>query len=339
MKVLITGCGVAGFSAARKLKELKPDVEVVLADSEGLGLYAKIRLSEHLSGKLPAAKLMLNGPEALTKLGLRHLRGVSVEALDLANGTAKMSDGSTESFDKLAIASGAVAANPCLAACGNVPVFMLRIMADSEAIISACAKARSAVVLGGGLLGLEAAWALKSRNLEVSVVECQPRLLPRQLNDGESALLLKKMSGMGFAFHIGRKMECLTAQNGRKKLRFDNGLEIETDIVLVSAGIRPRIELAQAAGIATASGIKVDSRLETSVKDVFAIGDCAEISGRVIGLWAASKDQGEALGEILAGVRQSFESPVYAPALKVPGIQFKELKAEAAAACPQGVPK
>ena len=323
---------MAGFSAARKLKELAPETDVVIADQEGLGLYTKIRLPEYLAGRLPQAKLLLNGAESIEKLGIRRISGAAVSSLDLGRHEAKLDDGQLESYDALVVASGADAANPCLPACGSAPLFTLRTIADADAIISACEGARSAVVIGGGLLGLEAAWALKCRNLNVSIVECLPRLLPRNLDEIESKLLLEKMTSMGFEFHVGSRLECANVEGGKKVLRLNDGNSLACDFILVSAGIRPRLALAKAAGIETGHGIKVGSRLETSAKDVFAIGDCAELpDGRIWGLWAASKDQGEALGEILAGKRRSFESPKYEPVLKVSGVQMKEIKAEAEA--------
>ncbi len=332
MKILIAGCGVAGFSAARKIRELSPESQVVLVDKEGLGLYTKIRLPEYLAGKLPSAKLILNGPEAIAKLGIKHIQGLNVASFDPAKRVAVLESGAVESYDSLVIASGADASNPCLPACGSAPLFTLRTMADADAIISSCSGAKSAVVIGGGLLGLEAAWALKCRNLSVEIIECLPRLLPRQLDEAESSVLAKKMSEMGFGFHLGRKLECASLEGGKKVLRLDDGSILAADLVLVSAGISPRTALARSAGLEVGRGVKVSSRLETSAKGVYAAGDCAELSnGRIWGLWAASKDQGEALGEILAGVRESFESPVYDPVLKVSGIQMKEIRAEAAA--------
>lgn len=331
MKILIAGCGVAGFSVARKLKELSSDVQVSIADKEGLGLYTKIRLPEYLAGQLPAAKLVLSGPEAIEKLGVRRLSGVGVASFDPVKRVAFLDDGATEEFDKLVLASGADASNPCLPACGSARLFTLRTMADADAIVSASEGAKSAVVVGGGLLGLEAAWALKRRGLSVDVVECLPRLLPRQLDEAESSVLLQKMSGMGFSFHLGRKLECANVEGGKKVLRLDDGSLLAADLIMVSAGIAPRAELARAAGLKVGRGVKADAKLETSAPGVYAVGDCAELDGRIWGLWAAAKDQGEALGEILAGVRDSFSSPVYDPTLKVSGIQMKEIRAEAAA--------
>ena len=331
MKILIAGCGVAGFSVARKLRELSQDSQVAIVDKEGLGLYTKIRLPEYLAGRLPAAKLTLSGTEAIEKLGIRRISGVAVESLDPSRHIATLEDGSIEQFDKFVIASGADASNPCLSACGSAPIFTLRGMSDADAIIASCTTARTAVVIGGGLLGLEAAWALKCRGLSVEVVECLPRLLPRQLDEEESSVLLRKMSEMGFNFHLGWKLECANLEGGKKVLRFDDGKVLAVDLVLVSAGITPRTAIARSAGIEVGRAIKVGSRLETSAKDVYAVGDCAEIDGRTWGLWAAAKDQGEALGELLAGVRESFSSPVYDPTLKVSGIQMKEIRAEAVA--------
>ena len=336
MKVLVAGCGAAGFSFARKLKELSSDAQITLVDKEGAGLYTKIRLPEYLAGRLPLAKLTLGSPETIAKLGIKLISGAGVASLDLANSAAKLENGDVESFETLVLASGADAANPCLKACGSTPVFTLRTLADANAIISACSSARKAIVIGGGLLGLEAAWALQARGLAVQIIECLPRLLPRQLDEIESSLLLKRFSALGFEILLGRQLQCASVEGGRKILRLDDGTALDADIVLVSAGIRPRVSLAVSAGLTVNRGIKVGTRLETSAKGVYAIGDCAELDGRIWGLWAAAKDQGEALASILAGKQETFSSPVYDPVLKVSGIQMKELRAEAQALRAEG---
>jgi nitrite reductase (NADH) large subunit len=330
-KTLIIGCGVAGFSAARKLKTLAPDAQVSIVDAEGRGLYTKIRLPEYIAGKLPGEKLVLNSPESIEKLGVRHLKGVSASALDVAKRTVSLSDGSVEEYDELVLACGSSAANPCLKACGNTPVFTLRTLVDADAMIKAAEGAKSATVVGGGLLGLELAWALKSRGLKVDVVECLPRLLPKQFDEIESELLRRKLVEMGFSFHLGVRLDCVSEEGGAKTLKLHDGTLVKTDMVAVSAGITPRLDLAKAAGLECGFGVKVDASLRSSAEGVYAIGDCAELAGRVWGLWAAAKDQGEGLAAILTGAASSFESPVYDPIPKVSGIQIKELRAEAAA--------
>jgi len=330
-KFVVIGCGAAGFSAARKLKEGAPDSSVSLYDLEGRGLYTKIRLPEYLAGKLPQEKLVLSSPEAIAKLGIEHRRGESVEEILASKGAVRSSSGKIEEFDSLVLAAGADAANPCLKCCGSQPVHTLRTLDDAERIVAKAKGSKDAVVIGGGLLGLEAAWALKEQGLKVQVVECLPRLLPRQLDEAESAVLLRKMTAMGFAFHVGRKLSCVESASGRQRLSLDDGQALEADLILVSAGIVPRTELAARAGIPVNRGVIVNEKLETGVPGIYAVGDCAEIGGFVWGLWAAAKDQGEGVAAILLGSKGSFESPKYDPTLKVSGVQLKEIRAEAAA--------
>ncbi len=330
-KFVVIGCGAAGFSAARKLKEGASDASVALYDLEGRGLYTKIRLPEYMAGKLPQEKLVLSSPEAIAKLGIEHRRGEAVEEILVKERSVRTSSGKVEAFDSLVIAAGADAANPCLKTCGSLPVHTLRTLADAESIVAKAKASKDAVVIGGGLLGLEAAWALKEQGLNVRIVECLPRLLPRQLDEAESSILQRKMTSMGFSFHVGRSLSCAESSGGRQRLKLDDGLVLEADLILVSAGISPRTALAAKAGIPVKRGIIVNERLETAIPGIYSVGDCAEVGGFVWGLWAAAKDQGEAVAEILLGSKASFASPKYDPTLKVSGVQLKEIRAEAAA--------
>ena len=202
----------------------------------------------------------------------------------------------------------------------------LRSIEDLERYLKQIPEAKSAIVIGGGLLGLEAAHALLQRNLNVTIIEFMPRLLPRQLSEKESALLRQKFEENGYRVLTGRTTVSLEQNGSRWRACLDDGTAPESDIVMISAGVRSRTALAADAGAVVERGIVVNDKFETSLPDVYAIGDCAQLNGTVYGLWAASKDQGTALAEILAGTRETFVSPVYEPSLKIPGIKLKEIR-------------
>lgn len=320
----IIGCGIAGFTAAKTLRELMPDAEVVIIDSGTHGLYSRIRLPDVLAGKLPEEKLVLTPPEAIRALGIHLIDGVGVESVQSAGKTLTLTDHRILSYGTLIFATGAEAALPPIK--GASPDMTLRSMEDLERCLKQLLEAKSAIVIGGGLLGLEAAHALLQRNLSVTIVEFMPRLLPRQLSEKESALLLQKFEESGYCVLTGRTTVSLEQNGSRWCVHLDDGTAPEGDIVLISAGIRPRTALAVSAGVAVDRGIVVNDKFETSLQGVYAIGDCAQLNGTVYGLWAASKDQGTALAEILAGTRETFISPVYEPSLKIPGIKLKEIR-------------
>ena len=327
MKIVIVGCGVAGFTAAKRLKELAPQTEIAVVDREGHGFYSRMRLPETLAGTLPETKLILSSAEAVAALGIKIFSGVSAQSFDPEQKTVQLSDGTALPYDKLILALGATASLPPIE--GARPDMTLRSLEDVERFSKAAETAGTAVVIGGGLLGLENAHSLHVRGIRVSIVEFMPRLLPKQLTEKESELLQAKFTEAGYRLCLGRKTLSIHPESAGTAVTLDDGTVLRSDMVIISAGISPVTDLAKTAGAAVERGIVVNSRFETSLQDVYAIGDCAQIGGVAYGLWIASKDQGGALAEILCGERNSFEPPVYQPSLKIPGIKLNEIRTAA----------
>lgn len=327
MKIIIIGCGIAGFTAARKLRELDPQADITVIDREGHGLYSRMRLPEVLAGKLPENKLILSSSDTITSLRITPVCGVSAVSFDPEKKTVLLSDGVSLCYDKLILALGATASLPSIE--GALPSMTLRSIEDLDRFLKQAEKAETATVIGGGLLGLEAAHSLRVRGIGVSIVECMPRLLPKQLSEKESGILLEKFKEAGYQVYVDRKTVSIHTEYGDVFTVLDNGEILQSDMVIISAGIRPVTEPAKSAGAEVERAIVVNSKFETSLKDVYAIGDCAQINGVTYGLWIASKDQGEALAEILCGKKDSFVPPVYEPSLKIPGIKLNDIRTAA----------
>lgn len=324
-KVIILGAGQAGFTAAKAVKQNLPDTEITLFDEETGGLYARIRLPEFVVGTLPEEKLFLTPESVFRDMGLTTHFGVTVERVDRTGRQVSVSGVGAFPYDILIFATGARAYVPPVKGLETVECLSLRTLADARRIVEKAGQARDALVIGGGLLGLEAAWALCCRGLKVSVSEFMDRLLPKQLEKEQSSALLEKLDGTGLKFHLGVSLEEVSPANGRILAKFSDGSSLECGLLLFSAGIRSRTELASSCGLNVRHGIVVDDRLRTSDPAIYAIGDCAEVEGETPGLWLAAKDQGVALGQILAGTLERFTPPVYTPTLKIGGIQLKEL--------------
>lgn len=314
MKVLVIGCGAAGFYAAKRLKKNDPELQVTLLEAAEYALYSKMRLPEYVAGTLPREKLFLGNTDDLD-----FKTGETVVAIDRTAKQVTTSSGAVYEYDKLILATGAAANIPPVEGLKE-NARVLRTMTDADAL--AVSTGKTALVLGGGLLGLEAAWALKNRGMEVTVAEMMDRLLPRQLNETESARLLAVFEEMGYKIALSASAVSCSADT----VTMQDGRSFTADLILVSAGIAPNKALAESAGLVCGRGIKVDSSLRTNDPDIYAVGDCAEIDGRTIGLWMASKDQGEAAADIICGVRESFVLPAYNPKLKVSGIDFNKIK-------------
>ena len=316
MKIAVCGAGAAGSYAVKRLHLNLPEAEILLFDAAPVGFYAKMRLPEYLAGTLPREKLILSSPEQMAEWGVELHLGETVTSIDPA--AHKLATGAGEYvWDVLVLAVGAHAFVPPVPGLQAGPrVHVLRELPDADALVALCEPGKSAAVIGGGLLGLEAACALHKRGLAVSIIEAAPRLLPLQMNEEESAVLLGNFTNAGYKVFPGASVECFDGNAGQLHLK--GGTTVPASLVLVSAGIRSNLELAKNAGLACNRGIVVDAALRTSAPDIYAIGDCAELDGKVIGLWLASKDQGEAVADIIAGKLDAMPPKIYRPKPKLP---------------------
>lgn len=331
MKFIILGAGQAGFMTAKTIRDNDPEAQIRIFDQDVTGLYAKMRLPEFVAGLLPENKLILSNEKSIREMGIEPFLGVKVTEVDRAGHLVRTEDGREYPYDKLIFATGANAFVPAVKGLEQVEHYTLRTLSDARKIVAgAGASEPAALVIGGGLLGLEIAWALRQRGFAVTVAEFMNRLLPRQLNEAQSAVLLRKLADLKLEVKLNASLQTVEpCGSGRVRAHFSDGSVSSCSLLLFSAGIRSQIALAQEAGLETGRAIKVDHRLRTSDPDIYAAGDCAELDGVTPGLWLAARDQGIALGKILTGKQDSFDSPVYTPILKIGGIQLKEICREA----------
>lgn len=329
MKIVIIGNGPAGFYAAKKIRTLVPESSVVIIDKDELPLYTKIRLPDFIAGKVEEKKLFLAKPEDYEKSGIETHLGKTITNIDTKEKKVITSSCEIFNYDKLIIATGAKAFRPIIKGVSEDGVYTLRTLADAKMIIEKTGNSKKAVVIGGGLLGIELASALNSKGMKVEIIEFFPRLLPKQLNDIEASFLLKKLETPTLSFYLDRITTEIIRSGDSLILKTNRHDDILSDFIVVSAGIKTEINLAENCGIKTEKGIVVNNRFETSDPDILSIGDCAQFDGRIFGLWMAAKEQGEALADILAGKRESYRPSPFNPMLKVNGISLDEIRKEA----------
>ena len=181
---------------------------------------------------------------------------------------------------------------------------------------------KQAVLIGGGLVGLETGGALLRRGITVAVIEHNPRILPRQMDLEGAQILQGKMEGMGFSFFLNGQSEEILGNEKVEGVRLKDGRVVEGQMAIVSAGVRPNIQLAREMGLEIKNGILVNDRMETSIEGVFAAGDAAEHRGRVYGIWPAAQKQGEIAGVHMAGGDATYPGTVVSNTLKVVGIEL-----------------
>ncbi len=290
MHVVVVGGGIAGQSLCERLRERDADVRVTLVCAEPHLPYDRVHLSDLLAGEEPTGplgELQLRPEEWYDDNRINVLTDTKVERIDPYAHELELSTGDTLGYDKLALAIGSQPLLPPIPGIDLDGVYAYRGPSDTAAIRAAAANASHAAVIGGGLLGLEAARGVQAQGCPVTVVHLMDRLMERQLDAGAASMLLPAMEELDMEVTLERQTEELLGEDGRVRgLRFADGEELAADLVAVSIGIRPDKELAEHAGIDCNRGIIVDDRLRTSEPDVLALGECAEHRGVVYGIVA-----------------------------------------------------
>ncbi|MHB8808493.1 MAG: NAD(P)/FAD-dependent oxidoreductase [Desulfobulbaceae bacterium] len=321
-RYVIVGNGVSGTTAAEQIRKIDQEGEIVLLTEEDLPFYSRIRLIDYLSGDLDEAGLVLRTQEWYAERRIRLQTGVRVTGADRDRRVMITAGAEEISYDLLLLATGSSSFVPPIIGADRQGTFTLRTIADAREIIACCLRGREVVVIGGGLLGLEAGNALRRRGMQVTVVEFLPRLLPRQLDPRGAAKLQGIMEAMGFSFQLGISVHEIQGGKNVERVVLDNCEVLPADLVLIAAGVRPNLELARCLGLDCNRGVLVDEMLRTSRPGIYAAGDVAEFKGNVYGSWLAALQQGKIAGANMAGGSQLYRGTVLANKLKVAGIDL-----------------
>jgi nitrite reductase (NADH) large subunit len=320
MKIVIVGNGLAGTLAAKTVRELDQEAGIEIFGEEKYAYYPRPNLIEFLAGRLPYEKLFAF-PEIWStrqRIGLHF--GEKIARIRPDERTVETGTGGIIPYDALLLASGARAAVPPLAGSGLKGVFVLRTLDDALAILDRLRTHAHVAVLGGGLLGLEIARAIRGRGAEVSVVEIFDRLLPRQLDPAAAGILKQQIERSGISVRLGTASREILGAAEVRGIRFESGDDVEADLVVIATGVKPELALAKDAGLTVDQGIVVDDRLRTSRPEIFAAGDAAEHQGRVYGIIPASFEQARAAAHNMLGRDMPYSGTVPSNTLKVAGL-------------------
>ncbi len=321
-KYIIIGNGVAGATAADKILATDSSAKVTIFSNEDAPYYYRPRLPEFISGQTELAKFTLHDGEYYASKGVDLRMGVNIVSVDTEKRTVQTSGGEFFGYEELLLATGAHPFIPPVQGSDKEGVMALRTIADARQIVSWAKRTDSAVLVGGGLLGLEAGAALAKRGLKVRVVEFFDRLLPRQMDPAGAAKLQQMLEGMGFEFYLGKKAQQITGDEMADGLSLESGEHLAGQIILFSAGVRPNLELAQQMGLEIDKAVKVDDRMHTSLDGVWAAGDVVEHQGVFYGIWPASQAQGAVAGQNMAGGEAVYAGTVMSNQLKVVGVDL-----------------
>ncbi len=327
MPVVIVGYGMAGARLAAELHARDRDLAITAIGAEPHRAYNRILLSGVLAGKLTEPEVTLAEPAGR---GLALRLGVAATAIDRAARCLSTSDGSTIPYEHLVLATGSRAIVPPIDGLGEpLPdrVAAFRTLDDCRRILATADKSASAIVLGGGLLGLEAARGLALRGLRVDVVHAVGHLMERQLDPAASAVLVRTLDGLGVTVHLDTAATRVAADADGVTVTLADGTQHTADLLVVACGTRPDTALARAAGLAVEHGIVVDDELRTSDPAIFAVGDCAQHAGVVGGLVAPAWEQARVVADVITGSVARYRPTPPVTRLKATGIDLAAMGA------------
>ncbi|MDP3017605.1 MAG: FAD-dependent oxidoreductase [Deltaproteobacteria bacterium] len=321
-RYLIIGNGVAGARAAVRIRERDPEGEIHIFTGEAYPFYYRVRFPELVAGEVTTKEITIHTKEFYQGKNISlHLEEPVVEVRPERR-EAISKQGHTYSYDLLLVATGGNAFVPPIQGNEKKGVFTLRTMRDAIEMKAFSERISQAILIGGGLVGLETGGALLRRSIKVAVIEHNPRILPRQIDPEGAQILQAKMETMGFSFFLNGQSEEILGKEKVEGVRLKDGRVVEGQMAIISAGVRPNIQLAKEMGLEMKNGILVNDRLETKSEGIFAAGDVAEHRGRVYGIWPAAQKQGEIAGTNMAGGNESYEGTVVSNTLKVVGIDL-----------------
>ncbi|MGL1933457.1 MAG: nitrite reductase large subunit NirB [Fibrobacterales bacterium] len=326
--VLVVGNGMVGLKFCEKLRELDTDnrYQIITFSEEGFPAYDRVHLSEYFNGKT-VDDLILSPVEWYINNNIEIYINESVIKINKEFKTALTSTDRVFEYDHLIMATGAAAYVPPFPGKDKKGVYVYRNIADLENIEEFAKKAESAAVIGGGLLGLEAAKSFKDLGVTTHIINNGTKMMPRQLDDAGAALLNTKIRKLKIKTHFERHTVAIEGKEHVEALRFKDNSTLPIDIVLISTGIYPRDELAKESGIETGErgGIIINDHLQTNDPNVYAIGDCALHDGIMYGLIAPGYKMAQVLAERLTGKDSTFQAMDSSTRLKLFGVDVSSI--------------
>lgn len=322
-KLVVVGNGMAGMRTVEELLKLAPDrYEITVFGAEPHGNYNRIMLSPLLAGDKHFDDIVLNSHQWYEEHGIRLCAGDPAVAIDRERRIVRSARGREVAYDRLLLATGSQPFRIPVPGVDLPGVLTFRTLEDVQTMIAAAERGGTAVVIGGGLLGLEAASALNQRGMKVTVVHVAACLMERQLDTLAAELLRETLEKRGLQFALAAQTEAFVGDSTVRAVRLKGGVELPADLVVMTAGVRPDIALARDAGLACERAILVDDTLQTQTDPcIYAVGECVQHRGSTFGLVAPLWEQAKVCAAYLAGVG----GPVYVQTplsakLKVSGV-------------------
>jgi nitrite reductase (NADH) large subunit len=321
-KIVVIGNGMVGYKFCEKITAKSSEFEIIIFAEEPRRAYDRVHLSEYFSGK-NADDLSMSTQEWYAEQGITLFLNDPVKEINRSGKTVHSHAGRTVTYDYLVLATGSSAFVPNIDGIEKDGVFVYRTIDDLEMIKSYAANVKTGAVMGGGLLGLEAAKALMDLGIEKpAVIEFAPRLMPRQIDNAGSLMLQSKLESLGLQVMLNKSTASIEGEHHITGLKFNDDTELPVEMLVISAGIRPRDELAKLCGLEVSSrgGIIVNEKMQTTDPSIFAIGECALVDQMIYGLVAPGYEMAEIVAANLCGAAKQFNGFDMSTKLKLIGV-------------------
>ncbi len=323
-KIVIIGNGTAGIEAARAARSMDDDAEIHIFSGEPHSFYSRLLLTTYLAGEKKEKDLFAFGPDWFESIRIVQHLGENVKKILRAEKKI-LTENEVYNYDRLILCTGALPFNPYMNGLRQKGVFTLRTLDDANYILNYLKQTKQAIIIGGGILGLEAAAALTRNKIKTTVLELSHTLMPRQLDAYGSELMINILAREGIEVKKGVEIVKIEGDETVTGLRNKDGEILPADLVLISIGIVPNSSLAEDAGLEVNRGVVVNDRLQTSDDYIFAAGDVAEHRSRIYGHWYASAEQGKIAGQNAAGADVVYNGTVPSSILKVTETELTSL--------------
>lgn len=321
-KYLIIGNGIAGLSAAIEIRKNHKDASITIISNEKYSTYYRMKLTEALGRDINEEELLIHDMNWYVEKDINLVLDKKVEKIYVEGNKILLNDYREIEYEKLLIATGSSPFIPPISGRYKDGIFTLRGLKDLNTIKNHLRDKERVMVIGGGLLGLEAAWALKGIGKKAIVIESAPFLMPRQLDKELGEKLAEKLRDQGIEVYTSVMVEQIIGDKEVEGIIVDNGESIIADTILMSTGITPNIQLAKETPIETNRGIIVDKHLKTNIENIYAAGDVVEYDNIVIGLWTTAMEQGKIAGNNISGKKMEYTHPKPFSTLRIGNINL-----------------
>lgn len=307
-KFVVIGNGAAGLNAAKEIRNRNKTCSITMITNEPYISYNRPMLTKTLLADVSEKQLVVEKEDWYKENNINVMLNEEVKSLNSAKKEITLASGGVLQYDKCIYALGAECFVPPIKGADKPEVITIRRIEDVQKVRKLVKTAKNAVVIGGGVLGLEAAWEIRKANCHVSVIEMMPSLMSRQLDSEASDMILKAAEKHGIIMKLGATVESIEGEGSVTGIKLGSGEVLAADIVIVSSGVRANVAIAKDAGIDINKAIVVNEKMETSVKDVYACGDCAEFNNINYALWSEAVEMGKVAGANAAGEETTYET-------------------------------